>query len=134
MKTIKKLLCIVIALISIFAFNACEKTYTPATEMDLITIMLDFCDNKLNAKENHEGQRYRITATATSDITEDYVVVTQYTDAGSFRVELYYNEDQIEFVKTLTRDDTVTFEGTLSRIVTTYWMCFEDVVFISEVD
>lgn len=143
MKTFKKTLCIILALISILAFNACgneekEKTYAPATAMELNTIYADFYDNELNAKESHEGQRYKITATAT-EITETYIIVTEEIvhpsgSRGSFRVKVNFNESQIEFVKTLSRGNTVTFEGTLSNLQSGNWMDFEDVVFISKVD
>lgn len=149
MKNIKKLLCIVLALISVFAFNACGKTdsnkekeedttYAPATAMELNTIYADFYDNELNAKESHEGQRYKITATAT-EITETHIIVTEKIVhpaclTGSFRVTVNFDESQLEFVKTLSRGNTVTFEGTLSNLQSGSWMDFEDVVFISKVD
>lgn len=52
MKVIKKSICIILALASIFALNACggngekePETYAPATAMDLNTIYADFYDN-----------------------------------------------------------------------------------------
>ena len=147
MKNIKKLLCIVLALISVFAFYACEKTdnnkekeedttYAPATAMELNTIYADFQKNELNAKDTHIGQRYKITAEV-YEITENNVKVS--TDivypghTGSFAVTLEY-EGQLDFVKTLSRGNTVTFEGTLTEVYLGNIMDFEDVVFISKVD
>lgn len=138
MKAIKKSICIIIALVSIFALNACEKkekTYPPATPMELNTIYADFQKNELNAKDTHIGQRYKITAEV-YEITENNVKVS--TDivypgsTGSFAVTLEY-EGQLDFVKTLENGNIVTFEGTLTDIWNGNFIDFEDVIFISKI-
>lgn len=139
----KKLICIIMAMLFVFGFSACSgsnaetenKTYAPATVMDLNTIFADFYNNEMKAKETHEGQRYRITATAT-DITENSVTVTEDIkhpySVGSFRITLYFDESQIDFIKSLSRGNTVTFEGTLTDLQDGNWMDFEEVVFIGK--
>lgn len=140
MKTIKKLLCIIIALISIFAFNACEKndnnktkeedeTYPPAQVMTIERIREDYEENALRAEETHMGKRYKCNAQVVS-VNEDYV----YAQVWAGHVSLYYNKDQKGFVMNLSEDDVITFEGTFAEIEIGPGfyggMDFEDVVFI----
>ena len=140
----RKIICVILVFVLAFSFSACggntekePETYAPAVEMDLNIIYGDYYDNEMNAEETHIGKRYKITAKAT-DISEDSVTVTQDivhpNTIGSFKIDLHFSEDQIEFVKTLSRGNTVTFEGTLTDVQRGNFMDFEDVVFISKVD
>ena len=139
MKNIKKLLCVVIALISVFAFNACGKTdsnkekeenttYPPAKNISIETIHLDYKKNEIVAKETHIGQRYRITSYV-NDISEDEVVVKELVDIAYIYVHLKY-KDQKDFVRNITTDNIITFEGTLTDMNYNQ-LTFEDVIFVS---
>lgn len=132
MKNIKKLLCVVIALISVFAFNACQKKeLPPAQVMTIKKIISDYKGNALRAEETHMGKRYKCNAQVVA-VKEDYVYAKVW--AGS--VCLYYNKDQKEFVMNLSEDDVITFEGTFTeiRIGPGYYggMDFEDVIFVEK--
>ena len=130
MNTIKKSICIILALISVFAFNACgkkEKTYPPAKEISLATIQTDYEKNKINARETHEGERYRITAYV-DDISEEEVVATELVGINYVEAHLKYKEQE-DFVRSITTDDTITFEGTLTNMSFAD-LTFEDVIFV----
>lgn len=134
MKFIKKLLCIVLVLVSVFTLNACDgndveggkepETYPPAKVMTIKKIYEDYDANALRAEETHEGQRYKCNVQV-ERITEEYV----YARVWAGYVSLYY-EGQREFVMNLSENDVITFEGTLTEIKNTGNMTFEDVVFI----
>lgn len=130
MKIIKKMLCIVLALISIMSLNACggnsggEKketdTYPPAKVTKIKKIFADYDENALRADDTHLGQRYRCNAQV-EEIKEGYVNARVW--AG--HVTLYYNSDQKDFVMNLSEADVITFEGTFTE-----GKDFEDVVFV----
>ena len=131
MKAIKKSICIIIALVSIFALNACgenseskkeknePETYPPAKVMTIKKIFEDYDANALRADDTHLGQRYRCNAQV-ERVNEEYVAARVW--AG--HVLLYYNSDQRDFVMNLSEDDVITFEGTFIE-----GKDFEDVVF-----
>ena len=127
MKVIKKSICIILALISILALNACggngekePETYPPAKVMTIKKIFEDYDENALRADDTHLGQRYRCNAQVES-VNEEYVSARVW--AGY--VTLYYNSDQKDFVMNLSEDDVITFEGTFIE-----GKDFEDVVFV----
>lgn len=132
MNTIKKSICIILTLISVFAFNACgktdnlekeeETTYPPAKVMAIKEIAKDYGENALRADETHLGQRYRCKAQVVS-VNEEYVSAQVW----SGRVRLYY-KGQRDFVMSLSTDDVITFEGTY--ISNDEHHTFEDVVFV----
>ena len=139
MKIVKKSICIILALISILALNACggkgekePETYPPAENISLETFFTDFKKNEIVAKETHEGKRYRITAEVVQ-ITEDYVTVIAEIDINKIWAHLYYN-DQEDFVKNIISNDIITFEGTFINYEDICTVNIEDVVFISKVD
>lgn len=114
MKIVKKSICIILALFSILALNACgeknePETYPPAKVMTIKKINDDYDANFLRAKETHIGQRYRCNAQVTG-IYEDYVSANVF----SCRVNLYYNSDQKAFAMTILEGDVITFEGTVT--------------------
>lgn len=127
---IKKLICIVLALIFILSLNACnnKKSYPPAKNISIETIHLDYKKNEIVAKETHIGQRYRITSHV-NDISEDEVVVKELVDIAYIYVHLKY-KDQKDFVRNITTDNIITFEGTLTDMNYNQ-LTFEDVIFVS---
>ncbi|MEE1066069.1 MAG: hypothetical protein UH249_08065 [Acutalibacteraceae bacterium] len=135
MKAIKKSICIILALASIFALNACEKkekTYPPAKVMTIERIIDDYEENSLRAEETHMGQRYKCNAQVVS-VNEDYV----YAQVRAGHVTLHYNSDQKDFVMNLSQDDVITFEGTFTKIEMVgigYYgnLDFEDVIFVEK--
>ncbi|MGN0542168.1 MAG: hypothetical protein ACI4JG_01820 [Acutalibacteraceae bacterium] len=129
MNTIKKTICIILALISVFAFNACGKkeedtTYPPAKVMAIKEIAKDYGENALRADQIHSGQRYRCNAQVVS-VNEEYVSA----EVWSCRVILYY-KGQRDFVMSLSTDDVITFEGTFIELTNGGNIVFEDVVFV----
>ena len=127
MKIVKKSVCIILALFSILALNACggngekkPETYPPATVMTIKKIFEDYDENALRADDTHLGQRYRCNAQVES-VNEEYVSARVW--AGY--VTLYYNSDQKDFVMNLSEADVITFEGTFTE-----GKDFEDVVFV----
>ncbi|MEE1285088.1 MAG: hypothetical protein UHK54_09510 [Acutalibacteraceae bacterium] len=141
MKSIKKSICIILALISILALNACggnsggenkePETYPPAKVMTIERIIDDYEENSLRAEETHMGQRYKCNAQVVS-VNEDYV----YARVWAGHISLYYNSDQKDFVMNLSQNDVITFEGTFTeiRIGSSYYggMDFEDVIFVEK--
>ena len=126
MKSIKKSICIILALVSILALNACggngekeSETYPPAKVMTIKKIFEDYDANALRADDTHLGQRYRCNAQVES-VNEEYVSALVW--AG--HVTLYYN-GQRDFVMNLSENDVITFEGTFVE-----GKDFEDVVFV----
>lgn len=140
----KKFICLMLVVALTFSFSACGSyepieptTYAPATEIKPVTILYDFFKNELVAKETHIEKRYRITATAVTQITEEYVYIEQELDTGSFYIKLFYEKSQMDYVKTLGNGDTVTFEGTLTDVFPPNGMIqcgltFEEVVFVEK--
>ena len=144
MKNIKKLLCIVLALISVFAFNACGKNGTteefpPAEKLHLPTLFDDYYSNHLAADEKYIGNRYRVT-TKFDNASEEYVVAGHYQYYPNNRhiddevwvdFNLKYIKNQRDAVLGFSEGDSIVFEGTLTRAdVYFYDLAFEDVVFI----
>lgn len=144
MKIVKKSVCIILALASIFALNACggksekePETYPPAEEMTVERIYEDYDKNTLLADKTHRGKRYRCEVKIL-DIYEDYVRV-DVEDATWVAAYLYY-QGQEDFIMNLSKDDVIIFEGTFTRFAEQEEryedavLYFEDVVFISKVD
>lgn len=136
MKTVKKLICIFLALVSIIALNACgnntdsrennqDQTYPPATSMTIKKIFEDTDENALRAEETHMGKRYNCNAQVVS-VGKERV----HARVWSGSVYLYYNEDQKDFVMNLSVDDVFTFEGTVTELSSSSGITFEDVVFV----
>ena len=136
----KKFICLLLVLVIIFSFSACGSyepveptTSAPAVEMDLRTINSDFDNNEITARETHEGKRYKIIAKV-NRVSEDYVNVSPLFISGSYSVYLYYNNSQGEFVRNISKDDIITFEGTLTTIHSGIHMEFNNVIFIKKAE
>lgn len=108
-------------------------TTVPAVEMDLKTINNDYENNQINARETHEGKRYKIIAKV-NRVSEDYVNVSPLFISGEYSVYLYYNNSQGEFVRNISKDDIITFEGTLTTIHSGIHMEFNNVIFIKKAE
>lgn len=110
--------------------NTTVATTAPILPMDLLFIKNDIEENEIRAKETHEGKRYRITAKV-EQVTERYVVVSSpVLSRGSYAVKLYHNNQS--FVKSISKDDIITFEGTLTNIYSSIHMEFRNVVFVEK--
>ncbi len=149
MKIVKKSVCIILALISILALNACggnggsekkePETYSPAKAMTVKKIYEDYRENALRAEGTHIGQRYKfdgqVERVKVKGVYEDCVVADAVP--GIYAVTLYY-EGQRDFVVSLSEGDVIIFEGTLREADIghshSYPLKFEDVVFISKID
>lgn len=144
MKTIKKSICIILALVSILSLNACggngekeSETYPPAQEMTVEKIVEDYNENTIRADKTHIGQRYRCKVKV-FEVREEYVRA-EIDAINSLSVALLYYQGQEDFVMNLSKNDVIIFEGTFTRFGE--WSgfvgnheYFEDVVFISKVD
>ena len=139
MKIVKKSICIILALASIFALNACggngekePETYPPAKEMNFEQIRDDFLANQVSAEQKHIEQRYTLTAEIVN-IQKEYISIYD----GRLNSSLHY-KGQTDFIMSLSAGDKITFDGTLTKvdISPSHYggMKFEDVVFISKVD
>lgn len=144
MKIVKKSICIILALISILALNACggksekePETYPPAEEMTVERIYEDYDKNTLLADKTHRGKRYRCEVKIL-DIYEDYVRVA--VGERMYVAAYLYYQGQEAFVMNLSEDDVIIFEGTFTRFAEQEErykdaiVYFEDVVFIGKVD
>lgn len=144
MKIVKKSICIILALISILALNACggksekePETYPPAEEMTVERIYEDYDKNTLLADKTHRGKRYRCEVKIL-DIYEDYVRVA--VGERMYVAAYLYYQGQEAFVMNRSEDDVIIFEGTFTRFAKQEErykdaiVYFEDVVFISKVD
>lgn len=144
----KKLICFILVIVFTFSFSACggtertvgennvKKSYAPASEIDPMDIFFDYHKNQVTAEETHIGQRYKITDVKVSNITEEYVYITQEIDMGQYCIKLIYDKSQLDYVKTITTGDTITFEGTLTNIlfgsIFTPELTFEKVIFVEK--
>ena len=140
----KKFISLILVLVITFSFSACSDyepieptTPIPAVEMDLKTINEDMENNEINARETHLGKRYRIVAKV-NRISEDYlggyVNVSPLNIYGSYSVYLYYENNQDAFVRGISKDDIITFEGTLKTIHSGIHMEFKNVIFINKAE
>lgn len=124
---------IIIAIASTASTNSNVNSSVPAVEMDLVTINSDFNNNEVLARETHEGKRYKIIAQV-NRVSEDYVNVSPLFISGSYSVYLYYGNSQNEFVRNISKDDIITFEGTLTTIHSGIHMDFDDVTFVKKAE
>lgn len=140
MKIVKKSICIILALFSILALNACgvngekePETSPPAKEMNFEQIRDDFLANEVSAEQKHIGQRYSFINVKVVSIQKEYITIYD----GRLNTRLHY-KGQTDFVMSLLAGDKITFEGTLTEvdISPSHYggMKFEDVVFIGKVD
>lgn len=136
----KKFICLLLVLVMTFSFSACggyepiePTTSAPAVEMDLKIINNDYENNELNARETHEGKRYKIMAKV-NRISDNYVNVSPLNINGSYSVYLYYKNTEYDFVRSISKDDIITFEGTLTTIHSSIHMEFKNVIFIDKLE
>ena len=144
----KKFICLMLVIVLTFSFYACSEkttsdsnettttTRAPAPEIDPMDIFYDYHKNQITAEETHIGEQYRVTDVKISNITEDYVYITEKIDMGQYCIKLIYDKSQLDYVKTITTGDTVTFEGTLTNIlfesIFTPELTFEKVIFVEK--
>ncbi len=121
----KKLICLVLAMIFTISFSACGKKkepVLPAVEIDYETIYSDFFSNRVAGEQNHTGKNYRISGAVVDAIWENYISLTihfdnLYTKPGDIAgytynyVNIYYDETQLDTVAKLSVGDTISFEG-----------------------
>lgn len=155
MSRIKKLICLVMVLVLVFALSGCndnktkreEKTEEEITVVELNTVNLndmlaDYNRNSIAAEETYFGNVYSATVTVNEftpsnngiECSSGYRINGDYPNSF-FAFNLYFNDSQRDYVLGLSVGDTISFKGTLYKYSTLVFgptLYFEDVVFIDE--
>ena len=137
MKTIKKSICIILALVTILALNACGgkseielETAPPAVELNIQEYCTACESNKKLAEVTYVGNRYFLTGTIYEIEQTGYVTI--YASNGNSTERFQFaplNEDD---VLVLSKGQTVTATGTLTKLPGFFAACFKDAVFSVE--
>ena len=137
MKNIKKLLCIVLVLISVFAFNACEKNdsykntkYPPAVKLNIREYCATCDSNEKLAEVTYVGNRYFLTGEI-YEITQSGVVKI-YASNGNSTERFRFTPLNENDVLALYKGQIVTATGTLTELPAYFAASFEDAVFSVE--
>lgn len=128
----KKILAIVLLLISVFAFSSCEKSSDISyVRLDMSKIDKEYAENAARAKETYEGTYVEVTGTLVainsySDITV-HMPDSTAIDGKRVIVCSIRSKEVKDKLKTMSVNDIVTVKGQISQIHYFLWDCKLDV-------